>query len=173
MNREKLFLQLLSDDLCALHASALALENDWHRISLEIQSHKMDSLTERIGQINCSGFAPIKAMLTEAGVTARPGDQARAAQSGVLADTELHARRADTRRLGTSSAISIMRRSARYMELYCSSIADSALRLRLDDLASHLRAWARDWIGLELTLNSVAASPRDSVRAREETAYAA
>jgi hypothetical protein len=46
------------------------------------------------------------------------------------------------------------------MEMYCASLAESAARLRLTDLAHHLRAWAREWIGLELNLNSAAAKPK-------------
>lgn len=165
MTPDKLFLQLLADDLCSLHASALALEKDMHRLSVEIDSQNIDSLSAIISQINCAGFAPIETMLNDAGVKLRRGDRAQPAQGGVLAEASLSARLAQTRRLGAASAISIMRRAARYMELYCTSIADSAMRLRLSGLAGHLRAWARDWIGLELNLNAVAARPRGSASA--------
>jgi hypothetical protein len=73
-----------------------------------------------------------------------------------------------TGRANGATAISAIRRAARYMEMYCSSIADSAKRLRLNRLAGHVQAWAREWIGFELTLNAVAARPR-----QRETASAA
>ncbi|ATC62724.1 hypothetical protein CMV30_01380 [Nibricoccus aquaticus] len=161
MTREQLFLQLLSDDLHTLHASALALEKDLNRLSREIESHNIDSLSGLVARINCVGFTPIEAMLREAGIPeSRDGSEPQAVLNGVLAEAGEKIRRAETSRLGVAGAISIMRRAARYMEMYCSSVADSALRLRLDGLSDHLRAWAREWIGLELNLNAFAARPR-------------
>jgi hypothetical protein len=161
MNREKILLKLMSDDLRALHASALALEKDLHRLSLEIDSHDIASLAALIAQINCAGFAPIEAMLREADVIDhRSAASSRTVLNGVLAEAGMTAERGESRRLGAANAISIMRRAARYMELYCSSLADSAARLRLNKLVAHLRAWAREWIGLELNINAAAAKPR-------------
>jgi hypothetical protein len=161
MTREKLLLELLSDELRSLHASALTLEKDLHRLSREIESHNLDSLAGLIAQINCSGFAPIETMLRSAGLKIEAGSEDRTALNGVLAEAGATARHAESRRIGAANAISIMRRSARYMEISCASIADAAMRLRLTGLAEHLRAWAREWIGLELNLNAVAARPRE------------
>lgn len=176
MTREKLLLQLLSDDVHTLHASALALEKDFRGLSQELASDDIDSLAGLIAQINCSGFAPIESLLREAGVLV-PGRSVQKntppAISGVLAEAGASARRSANRRIGAASAISVMRRSARYMEMYCSSVADSAVRLGMKSLAEHLRAWAREWIGLELNLNAAAARSQETVRYREETVFAA
>lgn len=163
MSHQKLFLQLLSDDIRALHSSALTLEKGIHRLSNEIESHSIDSLAGLIAQINCTGFAPIEEMLRFAGVDmeriGRPADP----ETGVMVEAEAIAR--GNRRVGAAEAISSMRRAARYMEMSCATIADAAMRLRLTDLADHLRAWAREWIGLELNLNAVAARPREGALA--------
>jgi hypothetical protein len=167
MIREKMLLKLLSDDLRALHKSALTLEKDLHRLALEIESHDLASLSGLVAQINCTGYAPIEKMLREANLSSGPSTEtSRPVLQGVLAEAGETTSRMEGR-MGAAQAISIMRRSARYMEMYCTSIADSAVRLRLTHLAAHLRAWAREWIGLELNLNSVAARPRIRLTARE------
>lgn len=162
MTREKVLLKLISDDLRSLHSSALALEKDLHRLSREIDSQEIDSLAGLIAQINCTGFTPIESLLRQKGVsiTAASSAQQTAALQGVLAEAGESLRRASSRRVGTAEAISIMRRAARYMEMYCASLAESAARLHLGSLAQHLRAWAREWIGLELNLNAAASKPR-------------
>ena len=164
MTREKILLKLISEDIRALHSSALALEKDLRRLSHEIESQEIGSLAQLIAQINCTGFAPIDALMREAGIAlpAPTGASENASLQGVLAEAGQCLRRAG--RIGTANAISVMRRAARYMEMYCASIADSAARLRLAELAQHLRAWAREWIGLELNLNAVAARPRSRDR---------
>jgi len=162
MPREKTLLRLLADDLRSLHFSALALEKDLYRLSEQIDSDNIGSLAGLIGQINCTGFAPIEKMLRDAGITTNfPHGTGQPVLRGVLAEANGSLERADSRPIGPANAISIMRRAARYMEMYCASIAESAFRLRLDRLALHLRAWAREWIGLELNLNAVAARPRE------------
>ncbi|MGC4074153.1 MAG: hypothetical protein QM760_16900 [Nibricoccus sp.] len=176
MTREKLLLKLMSDDLRALHASALALEKDLHRLSQEIDSQEIDSLAGLIAQINCTGFGPIDAMLRKSGVSlaSMSSQQQAAVLAGVLAEAGESVRLAESRRIGTANAVSVMRRAARYMEMYCTSMAESAARLRLTDLAEYLRRWAREWIGLELNLNSVAAGPKIRVTRRmSEPAFAA
>jgi hypothetical protein len=112
-------------------------------------------------------------MLREANISSAPASESagRPVLQGVLAEAVETSARMEGR-MGAAQAFSIMRRSARYMEMYCTSIADSAVRLRLNTLAMHLRAWAREWIGLELNLNSVAARPRMRVTTRE-AAFAA
>jgi hypothetical protein len=175
MNREKMLLKLLSEDLHALHYSAVILEKDLHRLALEIESQDLASLAGLVSQINCLGYAPIEKMLREAGLPgASSTDDGRPVLSGVLAEVGEYASRMDGR-LSAAQAISIMRRAARYMEMYCTSIADSAVRLRMNHLAPHLRAWAREWIGLELHLNAVAARPRtrETIREREAAVAAA
>jgi hypothetical protein len=162
MIREKILLNLLAEDLRALHSSALALEGDLRRLSLEICSDTVDSLAGLIAQINCAGFAPIESLMKEAGIKADPRvirNPSQVMLTGVLAEARHYAGRAESGRIGAANAISVMRRAARYMEMYCTSLADSATRLRLSKLAGHLRAWAREWIGLELNLNAVAARP--------------
>lgn len=176
MTREKFSLKLISEDLRALHVSALALEKDLHRLSQEIDSQEIDSLSGLIAQINCTGFGPIEALLRQSGVSlpAMSGHDRAEMLSGVLAEAGESVRLAGSRRIGTANAVSVMRRAARYMEMYCASLAESAARLQLNTLAQHLRAWAREWIGLELNLNSVAANPRvRAVNAGEVASVAA
>ncbi len=169
MTHRNLFLQLLSDDIRALYASALILEKGLHRLAHEIDSHDIDSLAGLVAQINCAGFAPIEKLLGAAGLDLEMTGRSGEVTTGVMAEAESVALRADNRRIGAADAISIMRRAARYMEVTCASIADAARRLRLTDLAEHLSAWAREWIGLELNLNAVAARPRRE----REVAFAA
>lgn len=161
MTHQKLFLQLLSDDIRALYSSALILEKGLHRLSQEIESHDIDSLAGLISEINCAGFAPIEAMMLEAGVTIKVSGRPVESSTGAMVESEAIALCDGKHRIGAADAISILRRAARYMEMSCASIADSAMRLRLTDFADHLRAWAREWIGLELNLNAVAARPRE------------
>jgi NADP-dependent 3-hydroxy acid dehydrogenase YdfG len=165
MIREKALLKLLADDLRALRASALALEKDMQRLSQEIDSYDLDSLARLVSQMNAAAFAPIEALMADAGVSLSGPAEQRNASDGVLAEVRVQTM---TGRANGATAISAIRRAARYMEMYCSSIADSAKRLRLNRLAGHVQAWAREWIGFELTLNAVAARPR-----QRETASAA
>ena len=165
MIREKALLKLLADDLRALRASAFALETDMQRLSQEIDSYDFDSLARSVSQMNATAFAPIETLMAGAGVSlSSPTDQ-RNALSGVLAEVRVQTM---TGRASGATAISAIRRAARYMEMYCSSIADSAKRLRLNRLAGHVQALARAWIGFELNLNAIAARPR-----QRETASAA
>lgn len=165
MTREKILLKLIAQDLRALHSSALALEKDLHRLSREIDSQEIGSLAELIAQINCTGFTPIEVLMRDAGVAMRTSTSAEQNISlqGVLSEAGECLRQAGASRIGTASAISVMRRAARYMEMYCASIAESAARLRLTELAHHLRAWAREWIGLELNLNAVASRSKTTM----------
>jgi hypothetical protein len=166
MIREKALLKLLADDLRALRASALALEADMHRLAREIELYDLDSLARLVSQINAAAFAPIETLLSGAGVTfSAPADEQRNTLSGVLGEVRIQTAAG---RITGATAISAIRRAARYMEMYCSSVADSAMRLRLNRLAGHVQAWAREWIGFELSLNAVAARPR-----QRETASAA
>jgi hypothetical protein len=160
MNHEKLLLKLVADDLRALQASALGLENEIRRLSSALASPELAVIAGEMARITGAGFSPIEEVLRAAGVPDVTDTDAKPpVLSGVLAE----ARRCETRRADACALAhltGLFRRAARFLEMSCTSLAGSALQLGLTGLSSHLRAWSREWIGLELTLNAVSARPR-------------
>jgi|GEM_PF-2864029 hypothetical protein len=155
MTRENTLLKLIAHDLRSLHASALVLEKNVARLAMELESQDLASLAGLIAQINCSGFDPIEDLLRRARIQEpKGGTPADPLLKGALMDA------AGGRRLDVAGVIGMLRRSARYLEMHCMSLATSATQLGLTQTSHYLRAWAREWIGLELNLNAVAARPR-------------
>ncbi len=157
MTRETTLLKLIADDLRALYASALVLEKDVARLAMQLESQDLASLAGVIAEINCAGFEPLENALRRARIRVSSDE---AAEDPLLRVALLDAAHAAGRRPDPVTVIGALRRSARYMETHCMSLASSATRLGLNHIANYLRAWAREWIGLELNLNAVAARPR-------------
>jgi predicted GIY-YIG superfamily endonuclease len=155
MNQTKALLDLIAYDLAALRANALDLEAGLKRIARKTVPHDLGPLMELVAQINCAGLAPIEEFVHAHGVEL-PEVEASPIR-GVLSEAHLRASSHDNDVIGVASAISIMRRAARYMEIYCGSTAQAARRLGLKELEKSLREWAREWIGLEVNLNAAAA----------------
>ncbi len=174
MNHEKMLLKLVADDLRALHASALGLEKEIRRLSAALASAELAVLAGEMARITGAGFSPIEEVLREAGVPDASGTDAGLP---VLSDVLAEARRCEARGAGPSGLAhfaGLFRRAARFLEMSCTSLAGSARQLGLTRLSSHLRAWSREWIGLELTLNAVAARPRVRATGRpREAVFAA
>ena len=148
----------MAAELVALQSAALDLEQGLRELSEKTQPHDLREIINLVEHINAAGFAPIEALQREQRVKLPPADLAAAGMHDVLAEARVRATGAAQSRVGFANALSIVRRAVRYMEMYCSSTAETAMRLRLDDLAGFLRAWARDWIGLEVTLNAAASN---------------
>lgn len=158
MKRHKIILELVAAELVALHRAALDLEQGLHELSDRTAPYDLREITDLVGHINAVGFAPIEAMLREHRIEMPADESAPAKMQELLAETRVRGTGAVQARIGISNALSVVRRAARYMELSCSSTAETAVHLQLTELAAFLRAWARGWIGLEVTLNAAAST---------------
>ena len=158
MKRNKIILGLIAADLAALHNAALDLEQGLREISDKIAPYDLSEIIDLVGHINAVGYAPIESMLREHRIKMPAADNTPAKMHELLAEARVRATGAVQKRMGIASALSIVRRAARYMEMYCSSTAETAVRLQLTELTTYLRAWAREWIGLEVTLNAAAST---------------